>query len=185
LEWKQNQQSLDINRLVFIDESCAKTNMTRLYGRSAVGTRVHDSTPSGRRETTTMIGSIRASGQTTAMTIEAPADTDIFRQYIKCILCPTLKPGDIVIMDNLSVHKHPDIQKLIESKGASLRFLPAYSPELNPIEQMWSKVKAFLRQAKARTTDTLFDAIAQAFKTITPEDSLNFFSHCGYMCTIC
>ncbi len=137
--------AIDPERLVFIDESGAKTNMTRLRGRAMQGERVYDSAPHGHWHTTTMISSIRVYGETACMTIAGPTTTEVFRAYLREVLLPTLKHGDIVIMDNLSSHKATSIETLISSVGASIQFLPAYSPDLNPIEKMWSKVKECLR----------------------------------------
>jgi len=154
--------------------------MTRLRGRAPQGLRVYDCAPAGHWSTTTMIGSIRLDGATTCMTIEAATDRDIFAVYVERILLPALKPGDIVVMDNLSSHKEERILKLIEQAGCQARFLPAYSPDLNPIEKMWSKIKTFLRGAKARSSRALNNAIAKALKKITPTDAQNWFASCGY-----
>lgn len=158
--------------------------MTRLRGRALNGERLHDHAPSGHWQATTMLGSIRLDGETTCMVIEGATDSQVFREYIRRVLTPTLQPGDIVVCDNLSAHRDSEAQKLIEAKGAQLLFLPPYSPDLNPIEAMWSKIKAFLRDAKARTEEALLTAIKQALDTVSPHDALGFFRHCGYMCTI-
>jgi transposase len=173
-----------MDRLVFIDESCAKTNMTRLRGRARHGQRLHDHAPGGRWETTTMLGSIRLNGQTACLVIEGATDSDVFREYVRQVLGPTLRPGDIVICDNLGAHRDAEAQKLIEARGARLVFLPAYSPDLNPIENMWAKVKAHLRRAKARTQETLLVAIQEGLDSVSAQDAQGFFRHCGYMCTI-
>lgn len=154
--------------------------MTRLRGRATRGQRVHASSPNGHWQTTTMISSIRLDGTTASMTIEGATDTEVFRAYIRQILCPTLRPGEVVIMDNLSPHKSDRTLSLIKAKGAVVRFLPAYSPDLNPIEPMWSKVKASLRKAEARTPTALISAIGAALKSITRQDAMNWFAHCGY-----
>ena len=163
-----------------MDESGAKTNLTRLRGRAQRGQRVHASSPQGHWQTTTMISSIRVDGTTACMAIEGATDTEVFRAYVREVLCPTLQPGDVVVMDNLSPHKSDQTLRLMEQKGAQVRFLPAYSPDLNPIEQMWSKVKASLRSAEARTHPTLIKAIGLALRSITPQDAMNWFAHCGY-----
>ena len=165
---------------MFLDESAAKTNLTRLRGRAPRGERVHDSAPAGHWCTTTMIGSVRLDGTTACMTIEAATDTDIFRAYVPCVLIPTLRPGDVVVLDNLSPHKNSETIRLIEQAGAGVRFLPAYSPDLNPIEKMWSKLKEALRSAKARTPATLNDAIARALASVTSTDARGWFASCGY-----
>jgi transposase len=127
-----------------------------------------------------MIGSVRLDGTTACMTIEAATDTDIFRAYVQHVLLPTLRPGDVVILDNLSPHKNSETIRLIEQAGAGVRFLPAYSPDLNPIEKMWSKLKEALRSAKARTPATLNDAIARALASVTSTDARGWFASCGY-----
>ena len=157
--------------------------MTRFRGRAKGGQRCNDDTPHGHWYTTTMISSIRLDGTTACMAIDGATDKEIFREYVRKILAPTLRPGDMVVLDNLGAHKDSAAIELIESTGAQVQFLPPYSPDLNPIEKMWSKIKEFLRNAKARTEELLFDAIADALKTITPEDAKGWFASCGYMNT--
>ena len=127
-----------------------------------------------------MISSIRVDGSTACMTVEGATDTDVFRAYVGQLLCPTLRPGDLVIMDNLSPHKSDPTLGLIQARGAHVLFLPAYSPDLNPIELMWSKVKSALRSAEARTELALIQASAAALATVTRQDAINWFAHCGY-----
>jgi transposase len=127
-----------------------------------------------------MISSIRLDGSTACMALEGPTDTESFRAYVSEVLCPTLRPGDIVVMDNLSPHKSDPTLALITKAGAQVLFLPAYSPDLNPIEKMWSKVKALLRGAEARTSADLITAIGQALARVTPQDALGWFASCGY-----
>jgi transposase len=127
-----------------------------------------------------MISSIRVDGSTACMAVEGATDTEVFRAYVRQVLCPTLQPGEVVIMDNLSPHKSDPTLRLIEQKGAQVLFLPAYSPDLNPIEPMWSKVKAHLRQAQARTQPELIQAIGTALASVTAQDAMNWFAHCGY-----
>ena len=178
--WRRAQGGLDPARLVFLDESAAKTNMTRLRGRAPRGERVLSSAPHGHWYTTTMIASIRLDGSTACMAIEGATDTEVFRAYVCGVLCPTLRAGDIVVMDNLWPHKNELTCALIEQAGASILFLPAYSPDLNPIEKMWSKVKQFLRSAEARTREQLIEEIGGALNTITPQDAMGWFTSCGY-----
>jgi len=154
--------------------------MTRLRGRAPRGTRCHASAPCGHWQTTTMISSIRLDGTTAAMTIAGATDTEVFRAYVEKVLCPTLRPGDLVIMDNLAPHKSDPTLALITQAGAEVHFLPAYSPDLNPIEKMWSKVKACLRSTEARTAEELTPAIAAALARVTPKDVLHWFASCGY-----
>jgi transposase len=128
----------------------------------------------------TMIGSLRLDGSTACMTIEGATDTEVFRAYVRQVLCPTLRPGDVVIMDNLSPHKSDVTIDLLKKAGAEVLFLPAYSPDFNPIEKMWSKIKACLRAAEARTQADLIAAIASALASVTPGNALNWFASCGY-----
>ena len=135
--------------MIFLDESGAKTNLTRLCGRAPKGERVHASAPYGHWHTTTMISSIRLDGSTACMAIEGATDTEVFQTYVREVLRPTLRAGDLVVMDNLAPHKSDPVLALIAAAGAEVLFLPAYSPDFNPIEKMWSKVKSCLRSAEA------------------------------------
>lgn len=166
--------------MVFIDESAAKTNLTRLRGRAPKGKRLVGHAPHGHWRTTTMISSVRLDGTTACMTIEGATDTAVFQAYVREVLVPSLRPGDIVVMDNLLPHKHAQTLALIAAAGATARFLPAYSPDLNPIEMMWSKVKALLRKAEARTHADLLTAIASALRAVTAENARGWFAACGY-----
>ncbi len=154
--------------------------MTRLRGRSPKGERLVCHAPHGHWRTTTMISSVRLDGTTACMTIEGATNTEVFYAYVREVLVPSLRPGDIVIMDNLGAHKNERTIALIEDAGAEVRFLPAYSPDLNPIEMMWSKVKALLRKAQARNHPDLLVAIASALNAVTPQDALGWFAACGY-----
>lgn len=127
-----------------------------------------------------MIGALRLDGSTACMAIEGAADTEVFQAYVRWVLCPTLRAGDIVIMDNLSPHKSDPTLALIQEAGAEVLFLPAYSPDLNPIEKMWSKIKNYLRSAEARTEAALMAAIGAALQTVTPQDAINWFASSGY-----
>lgn len=176
----QGMMRSDARRLVFIDESGAKTNMTRVRGRGRRGERVHDHAPHGHWHTTTMIGSIRWDGTVSCMAVEGSADREAFRVYVKHILGPTLRTGDVVVVDNLSVHQDAASREIIEALGADLVFLPPYSPDFNPIEKMWSKVKNHLRSAKARTHSGLIEAIGEALSNITGSDAQGYFFSCGY-----
>jgi transposase len=167
--------------LVFLDESGAKTNMTRLYGRASKGARCHDKAPDGRWETVTVLSSIRLAGETESVVFEGAVDGKMFEAYIEQILGPSLRPGDIVVMDNLRAHKSQAAQKFVESRSAKYLFLPAYSPDLNPIEKMWSKVKQILRSLQARTQEELFEAIAKALNMVTADDAQGWFRSCGYI----
>jgi transposase len=154
--------------------------MTRLRGRAPRGQRLVMSAPHGHWQTTTMISSVRLDGTSACMTIDGATNTEVFQAYVREILVPTLRPGDIVVMDNLGAHKNEATLALITAAGAQTRFLPAYSPDFNPIEKMWSKVKAFLRAAEARTHPALLKAIAEALAAVTANDTKGWFAHCGY-----
>ena len=154
--------------------------MTRRHGRSPKGERLVCHAPYGHWHTTTMIASVRLDGTTACMTIEGATNTEVFYAYVRQVLAPSLRRGDIVVMDNLGAHKNERTLALIEAVGAEVRFLPAYSPDLNPIELMWSKVKALLRKAQARNLPDLLAAIASALNAVTPQDALGWFAHCGY-----
>jgi len=154
--------------------------MTRLRGRSPRGERLVCHAPHGHWCTTTMISSVRLDGTTACMTIEGATNTEVFHAYVREVLVPTLQPGDIVVMDNLGAHKNERTLELIALAKAEVRFLPAYSPDLNPIEMMWSKLKALLRKAQARNHPDLLAAIASALAAVTPQDALGWFVHCGY-----
>lgn len=154
--------------------------MTRVYGRAAGGARLLDSAPHGHWCTTTMIGAMRLDGTTACLAVDGPTDRDVFREYTRLVLVPSLRPGDIVVLDNLSAHDDKVARELIEAAHARIQFLPPYSPDLNPIEKMWSKIKAFLRDAKARTQEELYDAIGMALKSVTSQDAEGWFSSCGY-----
>ena len=171
---------MDPAKLIFLDESGAQTNLTRLCGRALKGERAHASAPHGHWQTTTMISSIRLDGSTACMALEGTTDTESFRAYVDQMLVPTLRLGDIIVMDNLSPHKSDPTLALITNAGAQVLFLPAYSPDLNPIEKMWSKVKALLRTLEARTPAELVKAIGQALAQVTAQDALGWFASCGY-----
>ncbi len=178
--WGQATAGVAHHRLLFIDESGAKTNMTRLYGRAPRGKRVYDRVPSGRWETTTMIAAMGRNGPQAPWVLEGPMDGAAFAAWAKYVLAPTLERGDIVVMDNLSVHRNASARAAIQATGAEIWPLPAYSPDLNPIEKMWSKLKAYLRKAKARDPESLYKAIARALERITHQDVRNWFASCGY-----
>ena len=178
--WRKMAPTLDANHLVFIDETGTKTNMTRRYGRSPVGRRVGEHVPTSRWHSTTLLAAVRADGPQAPLLLEGATDADVFTAWIEQSLAPTLSPGDIVVMDNLSSHKCPAVRALIEARRATLEYLPAYSPDLNPIEKMWSKVKALLRGAKARTQAALEQAVACALDAVTHADIQGWFRSCGY-----
>jgi len=154
--------------------------MTRLWGRAPKGVRIVETTPQGQWQVLTTIGAMSLRGIEAAMTIAAPTDGEVFRTYVAQVLCRKLKPGNVVVLDNLSAHKVAGIGELIAACGAQLLYLPPYSPDLNPIEKAWSKFKQFLRAAKARTVEALEQAVTAALKTITSDDAAAWFRHSGY-----
>lgn len=168
---------VDRSRLVFLDETGAKTNMTRLYARAKKGKRALDYTAHGHWSTTTLIAALTLQGAKAPMVLDGPMDRTCFEAYVAQVLIPALAPGSNVVMDNLAAHKSPDIVQRLHAAGAQLLYLPPYSPDFNPIELMWSKIKTALRSAKAHTQEALLAAIAQALGDITPERSYNFFCH--------
>ena len=172
----------DLDRFVFIDESSAKTNMTRRVGRAPVGQRCHFAAPQGHWHTTTLLSAIRRTGvlKEASIVFDGPTDATIFRSYVEQCLAPTLTPGDIVVMDNLASHKVVGVHEAIEMVGASLWYLPPYSPDLNPIEKLWAKVKAWLRRVAARTIDELIQAVGDALRAVDVDECLNYFKSCGY-----
>ena len=178
--WKASQPEIDIRRLVFIDETGASTKMARLYGRSPYGQRCVAALPHGHWKTTTFVGALRANGMTAPMVLDGPMDSLAFEAYVTQVLVPTLGPGDIVVMDNLAAHKRAEIAVAIEAAGARLLYLPPYSPDLNPIEMAFAKLKAALRKAAARSIDALVNAIAVALTAFTTQECLNFFTAAGY-----
>lgn len=154
--------------------------MTRLRGRAPVGERLICKTPCGHWQTTTIISAIRLGGACATGVFDAPADTDVFVAYVQQVLLPQLSPGDVVVLDNLKAHKVTQVAALIASAQASVVYLPPYSPDFNPIECMWSKVKASVRATAARTFDTLVEAVGQAMAQVTPADCQGYFQNCGY-----
>lgn len=171
---------LPTERFKFIDESGTNIAMTRLFGRAQRGQRVSDAVPKNYGDNITLLGSLSCTGLDAVMTINGPVDTAVFRAYVNQVLVPTLRPGDIVVMDNLGAHKVAGIREAIETAGATLLYLPPYSPDWSPIEPCWSKLKTFLRKAKARTREALEETIRGAMDTITAADARGWFSHCGY-----
>lgn len=178
--WFDAQPDLDPERLVFVDETWTATNMARSHGRCRRGERLRMGFPHGHRKTTTLVAGLRLSGMVAPMVLDGPINGDWFEAYVRHVLAPTLRPGDIVIMDNLSSHKRVAARQLIEAAGAELRFLPPYSPDFNPIEMAFSKLKALLRKAAERTVDGLWAAIGRLIDLITPNESANFFTAAGY-----
>ena len=179
-EWKAEQPEMDIRKLVFIDESSINTGMTRLYGRGINKERVVDYVPDVRFERTTILSSVRANGEKVPLIFEGSLNGELFKEYISQFLAPTLQKGDIVVMDNLTSHRVKGITEAIVATGAKVVYLPPYSPDLNPIEKMWSKMKSYLRKAKVRTKELLDNAIAEALACISVSDILSWFAEGGY-----
>ena len=175
-----DREGIDLRRFRFIDESGAKTNMVRTRGRCPRGQRLLASAPAGHWKTTTMLAAIGLDGVDAPWTLDGAMDADAFEVYVEHVLTPTLCGGEIVVLDNLSSHKRPRVAELIRAAGADVWYLPPYSPDLNPIEQMWSKVKQILRSLAARTVDDLITAIGDALKQVTIDDILAWFIHAGY-----
>ena len=183
-EWEQCLPGLDPEKLVFLDESGINTIMARHHGRCLQGERLVDSAPAGQWQSNTLLAAVRLDGVVAPMVLDGPVNGDSFASYIEESLVAELEPGDIVIMDNLPAHKSQRVTQAIEGAGCLLVYLPPYSPDFNPIEKMWSKVKAWLRKVKARTFDGLVHAVGDALRTVTAEDRQGYFSHCGYDATL-
>ena len=172
--------AVDIERLKFVDESGVNLALTRLYGRAPGGTRAVGSAPQNYGTNVTLLGALSLSGLDALMTVDGATDGEVFRAFVEQVLCPTLCPGDIVVMDNLSAHKVAGIQDALAGCGAQVVYLPPYSPDLSPIELCWSKLKTILREVGARTREALEAASTQALEKITAADALAWFAHCGY-----
>jgi len=173
---------LDLNpeKLVFIDETWASTNMSRRYGRAPRGERLRAAIPHGHWKTTTFVAGLRLEGVVAPLVFDGPINAQVFEAWVEQFLVPTLRPADVVVMDNLSSHKGPQVRALIEAAGATLRYLPPYSPDFNPIEMMFSKLKALLRKAAERTIEGLWRAIADCIPLVTPRECANYFEAAGY-----
>jgi transposase len=167
-------------KLVFIDETSTKTNMTRLRGRSKRGTRLIDKTPHGHWKTSTFIAALRHNRVTAPFTIDGAINGEVFLTYIRRILAPTLRKGDIVAMDNLGSHKIPGIREAIEAVGATLIYIPPYSPDLNPIEMLFSKIKSILRKKALRTVEALWNELGEIATCVSPTECRNYLRHAGY-----
>ena len=179
-DWFEGQLDLDPAKLVFIDETWASTAMARLYGRAPKGERLRAAIPHGHWKRATFVAGLRATGMTAPMVLDGSINARIFLDYVTRVLGPTLSPGDIVIMDNLSSHKGDKVREAIEARGARLFFLPPYSPDFNPIEQAFSKLKALLRKAAERTVAGLHTILATLVPLFTPQECANYFAAAGY-----
>ena len=167
---------------MFLDETGTSTKMARLYGWAPRGQRCVSAVPHGHWKTTTFLAGLRQSGLTTPLVVDGPMDGETFLAYIKDFLCPTLQPGDVVIADNLGSHKVVGVKEAIEAKGATLRYLPPYSPDLNPIEKLFAKLKTLLRTAALRTVEALWKHIGTLMDAFSPQECSNYLKSCGYVC---
>lgn len=179
-QWCDWSREVDGRRVIFVDETWAKTNMTRLRGRSLRGERLIDKSPHGHWQTTTLIAALGIEGVRCSTVVDGAVNGDVFLAFVERVLVPELCPGDIVVMDNLSSHKSVRVRQMIEAAGASLRFLPPYSPDLNPIEMVFSKIKQLLRSLACRTRDALWRSMQRVLDAITVTDAANCFAHAGY-----
>ena len=169
-----------MRQYIFVDECGVTTDLLRRYGRSPRGTRLLDHAPCGHWQTHTVVAGLRVDGLTAPAVFDGPIDSATFRAYVEQVLGPTLRRGDVVVLDNLAVHRQPEIHTAIEAAGAQLRFLPPYSPDFNPIEQAFAKLKAWLRAARPRSFEQVCDLIAAALPLFTPAECTNYMRHSGY-----
>ena len=178
--WRRLAPTLDPARLVFLDETGVRTDLLRRCGRGRRGVRIHDAAPDGRWHTATFIAGLRLNGLTAPAVFDGPIDGAGFQAYVEQVLAPTLQPGDIVILDNLSCHQSPAVRHAVEAVGAHLWFLPKYSPDFNPIELCFAKRKAILRSARCRSLDAIWDTIGLCLWRFTAAECHGYFRHCGY-----
>jgi transposase len=172
--------TLDTRSLVFVDEMGTNVSLSPIYGWSRKGERAYCSVPRNRGKNTTVLASMSVEGMGPSLAVEGATNANVFETYVERVLAPTLREGQVVIMDNLSAHKGERIRELIEGRGCELLYLPSYSPDLNPIEEAFSKIKNLLRKAEARSREALLEAIGTAISAITDQDARGFFEHCGY-----
>jgi transposase len=178
--WRDDQPKLDPDRLVFLDETGTSTNMARLRGRAPRGERLIAKVPHGHWKTTTFVAALRSTALTAPCVIDGPMNGETFLAYVEQVLAPTLSPGETVVLDNLSAHKVAGVREAIEATGAQLLYLPPCSPDLNPIEQLFAKLKALLRKAAERSLDGLWNRIASLLGAFTPEECANYLRNAGY-----
>lgn len=178
--WKASQASLDVKHLVFVDETGTSTKMVRSHGRCRRGQRLIGKAPWGHWKTTTFTAGLRCDGIVAPFVLDGPMNGEAFLVYVETVLAPSLAAGDIVVIDNLPAHKVQGVRAAIEARSGILLYLPPYSPDLNPIEMAFAKLKALLRKAAARTTDRLWDAIADVLSAFTPGECANYLAHAGY-----
>jgi len=178
--FRRRARQLSQRRFVFVDESAVNTAMTLRYGRAPRGERAHDSVPHNYGAHTSLIGAMGLRGLVATLTVEGAVDTDCFNAYAERVLGPRLRKGDVVVLDNLGAHRASRIEEVAEGRGAQVLWLAPYSPDFSPIEQCWSKIKSYLRGAKARTQEQLDEALAAAIGLVTKADIRGWFKHCGY-----
>jgi transposase len=182
-EWRATQPALDPEKLVFVDETWASTAMSRRYGRAPVGERLVGAVPHGHWKTTTLIAALRVSGVTAPLALDGAVTGESFMAYVERVLVPALRPGDVVVLDNLACHKRAGVREAVEAAGCTLRYLPPYSPDFNPIELVFAKLKVLLRQAGERTVEGLWSFLGRALDAFAPEECRGYFRHCGYPAT--
>lgn len=173
--------TLDAERLVFVDEMGANTSLSPLYAYSPRGQRAYCSVPRNRGPNTTLLSCMSVEGIGASLAVEGATNREVFEAYVERVLAPELRPGQVVVMDNLTAHKGERVRELIEEQGCELIYLPPYSPDFNPIEEAFAKIKGLLRKAEARTREALVEAIGSAISTISAHDAQGFFKHCGYL----
>jgi transposase len=178
--WRTWQRYMDPARFIFLDETGTATNMARRYGRSPAARRLVAAVPHGHWHTTTFIAGLRQGGIIAPLVLDGPMTGPAFRAYVEQFLAPSLEPGDVVVLDNLAAHKVAGVRQAIAAAGASILYLPPYSPDLNPIEQLFAKLKALLRKAAARTRDELWSTIGRLLATVPSSECANYLNHCGY-----
>ena len=182
-QWRETLPLRDARQYVFVDESGVTTDLLRRYARSLRGTRIGDHTPCSHWQTHTIVAALRPTALTATAVFDGPIDNVTFLAYVEQVLVPTLRPGDVVVLDNLAAHKQPEVRAAIEQAGARLRFLPPYSPDFNPIEQAFAKLKAFFRTFRPRTFDHVCELLAAALGLVMPDECANYVRHCGYRFT--
>jgi transposase len=171
---------VEAKRLLFVDEMGTNTSLSPLYAWAPKGQRAYCSVPRNRGKNTTVLSSMNAEGMGASLTVEGATTSAVFEAYVEQVLAPTLRKGQVVVMDNLSAHKGERVRELIEERGCELIYLPSYSPDFNPIEEAFSKIKGLVRKAEARTREALVEAIGSALSAVTSGDARGFFEHCGY-----
>jgi transposase len=177
-------EEIDASRLVFVDEMGTNTSLSPLYAWAPKGERASCSVPRNRGPNTTLLSSMTLQGMGTSLAVEGTTNREVFETYVERVLAPTLRRGQVMVMDNLTAHKGERVKELIEQRGCELLYLPPYSPDFNPIEEAFSKIKALLRKVEARSREALIDAIGRGISMVTAEDARGFFDHCGYITSV-